>query len=175
MSHKLLFLNIITIFVYMIVEINITNEQIKRAEELYEFNVLKGSVTEGEGNKVGALGEIIVLDFYGKYSEYVGDYNYDLIIKGKKVDVKTKKQNVPPLLEHKANIFAYNTKQQCDYYCFVAIHSSMTKGWILGWKKKEDFFKEATFRKKGEVDKTGTNVGWTFKHDCYVLTNKDLD
>lgn len=157
------------------VEILITQEQRDRADKLYEFNILKGSVTRGEGNKVGALGEIIVLDTYNNVAEYVGDYHYDLIIKDKKIDVKTKKQNVPPLMEHKANIFAYNIKQKCDFYCFVAIHSSLTKGWILGWKQKEKFFEEATFRKKGEVDKTGTNVGWTFKHDCYVMTNADLD
>ena len=78
-------------------------------------------------------------------------------------------------MEHKANIFAYNIRQKCDFYCFVAIHSSLTRGWIVGWKQKEKFFEEATFRKKGEVDKTGTNVGWTFKHDCYVMTNADLD
>jgi hypothetical protein len=156
-------------------KITITDEQRKRAEELYEFNVLKGSVTKGEGNKVGALGEIIVLDNYGDKAVYVGDYNYDLIIKDKKVDVKTKKQAVPPRPEHKANIFAYNTKQKCDFYCFVAIHSSLKTGWILGWKEKEKFFKEATFRRKGELDETGSNKGWTFKHDCYVMTNADLD
>ena len=157
------------------IEIKITDDQRKRAEELYEFNVLKGSVTEGEGNKVGALGEIIVLDHYIDKAEYVGDYNYDLIIKDKKVDVKTKKQTVPPRPEHKANIFAYNTTQKCDFYCFVAIHSSLKTGWILGWKAKEKFFEEATFRRKGEVDETGSNKGWTFKHDCYVMTNADLD
>ena len=157
------------------IEISITDDQRKRAKDLYDFNVLNGSVTEGKGNEVGALGEIIVLDRYKDIGEYVGHYDYDLIIKGKKIDVKTKKQNVPPQLSHKANIFAWNTTQKCDYYCFVAIHSSLKTGWILGWKDKTKFFEEATFRKKGEVDKTGTNEGWTFKHDCYVMTNSDLD
>ena len=70
------------------VEIDITEDQRQRAKELYEFNVLKGSVTEGKGNEVGALGEIIVWDQYEKKTEYVGCYDYDMIIKGKimKVD-----------------------------------------------------------------------------------------
>ena len=157
------------------IKINITEEQRRRAEELYGFNVLNGSVTEGEGNKVGSLGEIIVLDYYKDYSKYAGEYDYDLLIKGKKVDVKSKKQNVPPNPSHKANIFAWNTTQKRDYYCFVAIHSNLKVGWIIGWKEKEAFFKEAIFRKKGEVDTTGTNVGWTFKSDCYCLTVADLD
>ena len=42
------------------IKIKITDDQRKRGKELYEFNVLNGSVTEGEGNEVGALGEVIV-------------------------------------------------------------------------------------------------------------------
>ena len=72
------------------IEIRISKEQKERAKKLYEFNVLKGSVTKGEGNKVGALGEIIVLDRFKNESKYVGDYNYDLIIKGKKWMLKLK-------------------------------------------------------------------------------------
>jgi len=157
------------------IEFDITDEQRKRANELYEFNVLNGSVTRGEGNEVGALGEILVLDKYKDKAEYVGDYNYDLIIKDKKVDVKTKKQNVPPANHHTYNIFAFNTTQKCDYYCFVVIHKDLTKGWIVGWKQKDEFFKTAKFRKKGEVDDSIPNCTWTFKGDCYCLKITELD
>jgi hypothetical protein len=157
------------------IKIKISDEQRARGKELYEFNVLKGSVTKGEGNEVGALGEIIVMDYYGDKAEYVGDYDYDLIIKNKKVDVKTKKQNVPPQLHHTYNIFSYNTKQKCDWYCFVVIHKSLRTGWIVGWKNKEEFFKEATFRREGEVDDTIKGCEWKFKGDCYCLKITDLD
>jgi hypothetical protein len=156
------------------IEINITDEQRKRADELYEFNVLKGSVTKGEGNRIGALGEIIVLDRFKEDSEYVGDYNYDLIIKDKKIDVKTKKQNMRPASHHSVNIFAYNTTQKCDYYCFVLIHCLMQKGWIVGWKEKDKFYEEATFREKGEVDST-LNTSWAFRDDCYTMKITELD
>ena len=157
------------------IEFDITDEQRTRAKELYDFNVLNNSVTEGEGNKVGALGEILVLDKYKSVAKYIGSHDYYLIIKGKKVDVKTKKQNVKPNSHHTYNIFAFNTKQKCDYYCFVVIHSNMQKGWIVGWKKKEEFFKQATFRKKGEIDDTIPNCTWTFKGDCYCLKINELD
>lgn len=157
------------------IEINITENQRQRAKELYEFNILNGSVTRGAGNEVGALGEIIVLDRYKDNAEYVGDYNYDLIIKGKRVDVKTKKQNVPPASHHTFNIFAYNTKQECDYYCFVVIHKSLEKGWIVGWKQKDEFFRTAQFRKEGEIDDSIPNCTWTFKGDCYCLKITELD
>lgn len=159
----------------MIIEIDITDEQRKRAKELYEFNVLNGSVTKGGGNEVGALGEIIVLDKYKSNAKYVGDYNYDLIIKNMKVDVKTKKQNMPPTSHHSFNIFAYNTTQECDYYCFVAIHKSLNTGWIVGWKAKDEFYKIARFRKKGEVDDSLYNCTWTYSDDCYTVKITDLD
>ena len=159
----------------MIKEILITDDQRKRAEKLYEFKELKDSVTKGEGNEVGALGEIIVWDKYANLTEYAGKYDYDMIIKGVKVDVKTKKQNYPPAPHHTYNIFAFNTKQKCDYYCFVVINTDSTKAWIVGWKNKEDFFKEARFRKKGEKDDNIPNGKWTFKGDCYCLNSSQLE
>ena len=157
------------------IQIQITDSQRKRAQELYAFNVLNGSVTQGKGNEVGALGEIIVWDRYASVTEYVGDYNYDMIIKNVKVDVKTKLQNMAPQPFHRANIFAFNTKQKCDYYCFVAILTDLSIGWIIGWKGKDEFFKEAEFHKKGEVDLKGSDPTWTFKGDCYCLDNSQLE
>jgi len=156
-------------------EFLITEDQRERAQKLYEFNVLKGSVTEGKGNEVGALGEILVWDAYKSKTKYVGDYNYDMIIKDNKIDVKTKLQNMAPEPHHRANIFAFNITQKCDYYCFVAILTDLSKGWIVGWKGKEEFFKEAVFRKKGEVDEKGSDPTWTFKGDCYCLDNSQLE
>jgi hypothetical protein len=153
-------------------EILITDEQRKRAEKLYEFDILNGSVTKGVGNKIGALGEVIVFDKYNKKAEYIGSYDYDLIIKGKKVDVKTKAQNVPPATHHTYNIFAFNTTQKCDYYCFVVILNDLSKAWIVGWKEKEAFLKEATFREKGDVDDVGGHI---FPSDCYCLKYNQLE
>ena len=153
--------------------INITDGQRKRANELYEFNVLNNSVTRGEGNKAGAIGEIMVMDRFAKDSTYAGDYDYDLIIKDKKVDVKTKRCDYRPEAHHQANILAFNTTQKCDYYCFVYVNYRYTIGWIIGWKKKDEFFKEATFKKKGEVDDYNTN--FTFRDDCYTMVITDLD
>jgi hypothetical protein len=157
-----------------VIEIKITEDQRERGRELYKFNVLRGSVTKGEGNKVGALGEILVWDRYKKVTEYVGNFDFDLLIKGKKVDVKTKKQNIPPATHHSCNIFAKHKKQKCDYYCFVFIHVSMETGWIVGWKEKEKFYAEATFREKGEIDDT-LNTTWEYKDDCYTMKIVELE
>jgi hypothetical protein len=71
-----------------------------------------------------------------------------MIIKGKKIDVKTKKQNYPPAPHHTYNIFAFNTRQKCDYYCFVVVLSDLTKAWIVGWKDKENSSKKLDSEKK---------------------------
>ena len=63
--------------------INISEQQRQRAKQLYEFKTLKGSVTGGKGNIYGALGEIIVHDYYkdkGNEVKHIGNYDYDLLI-----------------------------------------------------------------------------------------------
>jgi hypothetical protein len=55
------------------------------------------------------------------------------------------------------------------------VHKSLRTGWIVGWKKKDDFFKEATFRKAGEIDDTIEGCEWKFKGDCYCLKITDLE
>jgi hypothetical protein len=42
----------------------------------------------------------------------------------------------------------------------------MTKGWILGWLNKEDYFKAALFLKKGHIDPSNN---WKVLTDCYNL------
>jgi len=156
------------------IEIKITSEQIDRAEKLYPFDNLNGSIMKGTSDLYGALGEIIVQDYFksiGKNVSYEGNYDYDLIIESKKIDVKTKKVlklNTEYVL---ASVSAYNTKQQCDFYFFCQVSCDKSKGWILGYKSKSDFFEQAFFRKKGDVDEDG----FVFKGDCYNLKIKDLN
>ena len=57
----------------------ITKPQLKRAKELFDFKELNNSITKGEGNLAGAVGEIIVKDAYGGIGE--NTYDYDTIIK----------------------------------------------------------------------------------------------
>jgi hypothetical protein len=44
--------------------INVTENQLQRAKNLYEFKVLNNSLSKGEGNLIGAIGEIAVFDYY---------------------------------------------------------------------------------------------------------------
>ena len=150
------------------IKLQISKQQIERASKLYLFKQLKGSITKGKSNIYGALGEIIIYDKYKKDGFNVDDnstYDYDLIIDNYKIDVKTKRTTVTPKSDYLCSISSFNTKQKCDIYFFVRINENMKECYLLGYKRKIDFFNEATFNKKGSLDVNR----WVFKDDCYNL------
>jgi hypothetical protein len=154
--------------------IPITNEQRVRANELYDFKVLNNSITSGKSNIYGAIGEIVVYDFYKKKEAKIDNqatYHYDLIINDFRIDVKTKRTTVYPQEHFLCSISNHNVNQECDFYFFVRVLEDMQTGFLLGYKSKDGFFKNAQFNKKGSADING----WIFKGDCYNLPVKDLD
>ena len=154
--------------------IEISSEQIERAKNLYPFKELNGSITMGKSNIYGALGEIVVYDLYtksGAVVDFSSTYDYDLIIDGHRVDVKTKRTTVTPRPDYLCSISSFNTTQECDFYFFLRINESLKECYILGYKRKADFFNEATFNKKGTLDVNG----WAFKDDSYNLKIEKLE
>ena len=148
--------------------VEITKEQIERAKTLYPFEKLDGSITKGKSKIYGALGEIIIYDIAqrkGLRVDFNSTYDYDLLIEGYRIDVKTKRTTVAPRLNYLCSISSFNTRQKCDYYFFLRVNESLKHCYLLGYKQKESFFKEATFNKKGSIDVNG----WAFKDDCYNL------
>jgi len=154
------------------IEIDISKDQIKRAKELYDFQNLRGSVTKGKGQIYGAMGEIIVNDYYGSDRVvFESTYDYDMLIDGYKVDVKTKHANFTPQPSWVCSLPSYNTKQKCDYYIFCTVKKSMDKAWILGAISKQSFFERSEFAKRGTPDKDG----FKFRCDCYNLEVNQLN
>lgn len=153
--------------------LNISPEQLQRAKEMYEFNALKNSVTEGKSNIYGAIGEVMVYDHFKDTFdvELENTFDYDLLINGKRIEVKTKKtSNIVVNEEYNVNIFATSTKQMCDYYFFTIVTDDFKVCYLLGYLKRFDFYKIATFAKKGEPD--GPN--FNFRADSYSVKIKDL-
>jgi len=151
-----------------------TKQQIKEAKKLFDFGKLNNSVTKGKGNLAGALGEILVRDYYNGKQE--NTFDYDLILNNKKVDVKTKRfSNMQtPNDKWSATLFGFNINQKCDWYCFVGVSNDYKTSYIYGFKQKDNFYKEASFGKKGEVDPNGSGNNWTFRYDTYYLSIKNL-
>jgi len=154
------------------IKLQITPEQIKRAEKLYLFNILKNSIKEGEGNLLGAIGEIVAFDYYQEQDKLVihsGDFNFDLLIDGSKIEVKTSECNVLPKDYHSCNVSLFNAEQDCDYYLFVDVNSSHSTAYIKGYVSKERFKKIRQLRLKGEK-----NRSFEYKCDTFVVLNNQL-
>lgn len=143
----------------------------KKAEEMGE---LRNSITEGEGNLAGFIGEIICAKWL--FGDIKNTYDYDIVLKdGTTYDVKTKRCTSPPKNFYECSIAAYNTKQKCDKYIFVRVlykNGKFGSAWILGEKLKHDYFSEAKFLKKGQIDPSNN---FTVKADCYNMAIKNLN
>jgi hypothetical protein len=133
---------------------------------------LKGSITKGQGNTAGYLGQML-------FAEYINGHeadtrNYDVIKDNIRYEVKTKRCTSIPRSDYDCSIADANPNQKCDYYIFMRILEDFSKAWILGKKAPKQYISESVFCKKGEVDPK-SHLGWTFKGDCYNLAINKLD
>jgi hypothetical protein len=150
----------------MVREINITDKMLLSArKKATEMGRLHNSISRGAGNLCGFLGEAIALKALKGVEN--NTYEYDIVLdNGETVDVKSKHTSVAPLGHYDCSVSNHNIKQECDYYAFVRVKMDYSKGWFLGVIRKKDFFDEAYFATKGEVD---PDNGYTVRSDCYQL------
>ena len=152
-------------------KVAISPAQIERGKKLFPFKGLKNSITKGLGNMIGAVGEIVVCDTYGGVQQ--NTYDYDLLINGYKIDVKTKNlsRKATPQDGWNAQVSDFNTTQKCDFYCFVFVTDDFKTAFIGGFIAKDRFYEKATFNKKGEVN---GYLGWVYKSNCYNIPLREL-
>jgi len=152
-------------------EIDVTPDMVANAmKKAKEMGRLNNSITRGQGNIAGFIGEEVARHVLG--GKETNTYDHDLITDaGISVDVKTKRTSVKPKDYYECSVAAFNTKQQCDYYAFVRVHNDMHTAWFLGMYPKESYYKDAKFLKKGEVDPSNN---FTVKADCYNLPISSL-
>jgi len=150
-----------------IIEVIPSKESIEEATKMAEeMGTLKNSITEGDGNVAGFLGEVLVRKLLK--AEQKNTYDYDLVLKdGKTVDVKTKRTKVKPRLSYECSVAKLNTRQKCDYYAFIRITKTMSRAWFIGLIPKNTYFSNSKFMKKGEVDEDND---FTVKSDCYNMS-----
>jgi len=155
----------------MIIEINVEKDVIEKAKmKAEEMGELNNSITSGEGNIAGFIGEEIVKNYIN--AKEANTYDYDLIKESIKIDVKTKRTGVVPLPCYEASVADYNPNQKCDVYVFVRVLNDLTKAYICGWLSKKDYFKRAKFLKKGQIDPSNN---WKVKADCYNVPYKNMN
>lgn len=151
------------------IEIEITEEMKSRAlDKATEMGKLNHSITAGQGNLAGFIGEEVANEIIkGSISN---TYDYDIIEEqGSRWDIKTKRCTSAPRDYYECSVAAYNTKQRCDYYAFVRVeykNGEWGRAWFLGAYNKSDYFNDATFLKKGQIDPSNN---FTVKADCYNM------
>jgi hypothetical protein len=154
-------------------QVEITHDMKVRAyHKALEMGEIRNSITKGQGNIAGFLGEEIANAILDGTIENTKDY--DLIHDGLRYDVKTKRCTSKPRPHYECSIAAYNTRQKCDRYLFVRvewINDKVKRAWILGWMDKKEYFEQAHKLTKGEIDPSNNFV---VKADCYNIAIKDL-
>ena len=164
----------------LIINIPFTKEMVesshKKAKALGKIN---NSILGGLGNFAGYLGEEAVAHFIGaeivSNDEGTDKYNYDIVKDGRRIEVKTKRRTVAPRDYYDVSVAKTSAHQQPDLYIFTSIQfqgATPRAVWVLGQKRRDEYFKEATLWKKGDVDKRNN---FKTHQDMYNLQVKDLE
>ena len=156
------------------------NKMIREATNWAEnLGGIYNSITKGDGNYVGRLGELALAKHLGVEVEDHKDY--DLIYNDSKVEVKTKRRATKPKSNYTVNIASTSRHQKPDTYAFLSVeysdrdsggnYSDLLKIWLCGYKSAEQFFEEAEFWPKGTTDPPF----FTAHRDMYVMKIGELD
>lgn len=158
------------------IEVSINEDMVKRAKvRSLAMGAIRNSITRGEGNIAGFLGEEIIQSYIG--GKIVGHKDYDIIYGNRLIDVKTKRCTSRPKGFYECSVAATSTHQECTEYIFVRIewHKSRPnrwkRGWILGRISRDEYFYRSKKLKKGQVDRRNNFV---VKADCYNLAISQL-
>jgi len=138
--------------------------EIARQEAAKIPNPLPNSIREGEGTPVGFIGKLLVCQYLG--TPLMKTTDFDTIHLSKRILVKTKACGSRPRPEYECSIAGFNTNQQCDYLAFTRVLGDYTRGWLLGYMPRLDYFRNATLRRAGEHD---VDNNFSFHCDSYNL------
>jgi hypothetical protein len=154
--------------VQTMIEVEITEDMKKRAwAKSREMGEINNSITHGDGNIAGFLGEEVANQLI--CGDICNTYDYDIVKGDTRYDVKTKRCTSEPKGYYECSVAAFNTRQNCDHYVFVRIENvkgRWGRAWVLGSYEKEQYFKDARFLEKGKID---GNNNFRVKADCYNM------
>ena len=133
-----------------------------------KMGVLPSSRTHGAGNIAGFVGEAAVLNLIG--GELRDTLSFDILLDGKRVDVKTKSCSSEPRNHYLCSVMEYQLTSRSDIYIFVRVDLTKREGWVLGSISKARLLSEGRICKKGEPDGK-----FLFKEDCRSIRIDQLD
>jgi len=144
-------------------------------------NTIMKGINASAGAFAGRLGEIALSKYFDVGIEDKKDY--DLIVDGKKLEVKTKQRAVKPRPDYIVQVASTSRHQQPDSYAFLTLeYEDRNSGgvylkpkrlWLCGFKSAKDYFEQAELWPKGYVDPKMPS--YVTKRDMYVMAIEDLD
>lgn len=136
-----------------IIEIKITDRMLHTINEsANRMGVLNSrTLVNGEGNRSGIAGELIVASYLPmlEHTNENHDYDFTDAITNFRIDVKTKGNSVRPRIDYDCTIPSYQKFQNCDIYIFTRIAKDESRGWINGWIPKNEFESKHVIRRSG--------------------------
>jgi len=96
----------------------------------------------------------------------------DIVINGKKVDVKTSQRKCPPQQHHKNNVVGSQVKYKSDTYLFLSLNGRTIT--VCGWIPKSMFLEKATFTPKGGLRYRDDGTSFPAGADLYDLPNIEI-
>ena len=153
------------------IEILVRDDQlIKARDQAVEMGKLHNSITKGQGNIAGFIGEIITAELLNATQQ--NTYDYDLVlINGETVDVKTKRTSVTPLPHYDCSVAKLSIHQQCNNFAFVRVKNDYSVAWFLGVIPRDTYYEMSRFMNKGDID---PDNGYVVKSSCYNLSIEKL-
>lgn len=150
------------------IELAITPEVYQEACKMaHDMGELSGSITKGEGNVAGFVGELLVCQLTGAVP--TNTFQHDLTLGSLLLEVKTKQRSKRPVDTYDVDLSARNVKQRADYYVFVSVNYALDYGYVLGCMPKYEYLMAAKFRERGEDDR-----GFAVKASCFTVPIKQL-
>lgn len=154
-----------------LIPIPVTSEMLERARaKAADLGNLRNSITKGDGNVAGFLGEEALLAYLGTEASPVNTRNYDVIFRGWKIDAKTKRRKSAPREDYDCSVAAYNTGQKCDIYVFASVTYDCKMVHLCGWMPHDEYYEHATAMEEGQQDSNIVNgKKYEFHADCYNM------
>lgn len=144
---------------------------IDRAKERHESLPPFQSVTDNQRRLAGFIAEEVAAAVYGV--DVVSTFDYDLVIAGYTVDVKTTFRSAPTQASYSSNLPARQyDKHSTDVYFFVDTSLDGTTVTPVGWLTHEEFGQRAIRHEIGDV--INSKTGFIAREPILSVQNSDL-
>ena len=147
------------------------------------MGAISKSITQGAGNRSGFLGELALEAYLG--AERIDKFGYDLLLDGKKIEVKSKRRTVRPKDFYEGSVALTSGHQRPDYYAFLSLtfeekrtisgkeyYCGLMDIWYCGIISYSSFINKAQLFKKGQKDDSN---GFVVLADMYNIKYSELD